>query len=402
MKFRSFFKKSSSPYKNMHPRVRKSYYTFSREYPAGNIPLKRIKHKKLESSFTKRILTVLLVILLLGLSFFLVRLPLDISHKVPDPVTPGNLMVNESEESLLVTDGFRGLYMPYEKLGDTSYIKSFIKKVRRYDCNSVVIDFKTESGKLAYSSLNSYAIGGRCAIFDNNTVREALSLFRKENVAVVARIFCFLDNTIPESNPDLAVKYMNTDVNWIDTTTDSQGKTWLNPCSKETLSYLLSIITELQEFNIKGFILEKCHFPDGKITTSASYPRENLIKNKNAVLRAYITQIKKLLSKDSFLIITQSATDALGGNKQIYFGSIANADFDGLAAYTLVRPDDVVLDKKTDFTDMMQLFSSISQNYEEKAFIPIIDISERTGKYMRVIRKNGYSNYIIYDSNGEY
>lgn len=405
MKIKELFnKKSKSPYKNINPRVRKSYYTFSREYPAGNIPLERRIHLKFKSNSSKKAVSSLLVILLLGLSFFSVRLPLDISHKKPGLVTSGNISTEETvnEESILVSDGFRALYMPYEKLGDTSFIKSFIKKVRRYDCNSVIIDFKTENGKLCYSSLNSYAINGRCAIFDNNTVRQALSLFRKENVTVAARIFCFLDNTIPESSPELAVKYMDTDVNWIDTTTEGDSKTWLNPCSKETLNYILDIIKELQSFSIKGFILEKCHFPDSDNTGGASFPGEKNFKDKNAVLKLYIKQIKEQLTKDSFLILAQNATDGLNGNKKIYCGSMGNAAFDAVAAYTITRPDDCVLDKKTDFADMLSLFNSISQNYVDRTFIPIIDISEHSGKYMRTIRKNEYKSYIIFDESGEY
>lgn len=399
MKPKNFFKRKS-PYNTNKTRVRKSYYTFSREYPAGNIPLERKIHLRLKSDFSKKSLSALLIILLLGLSFFTVRLLLDISHKTPSEQAPENSIEIVAEESVLETDGFRALYMPYEKLGDTSYIKSFIKKVKRYDCNSVIIDFKTESGKLCYSSLNSYAINGKCAIFDNNTVRQALALFRKENITVAARIFCFLDNTIPESNPELAVKYMDTDVNWIDTA--AEGKTWLNPCSKETLSYLLSIISELQAFNIKGFVLENCHFPDSQNTGGATFPGENSLKDKNAVLRLYIKKIKEQLTSDSFLVITQSANDALNGNKRIYYGAINNADFDAVAAYTIERPKDCFFDKKNDFIDMLNLFSSIRDNYVDRTFIPIIDFSEHSRKYMRTIRKNGYTSYIIMDTAGEY
>ncbi len=402
MKLNSFFKKSKSPYNANKTRVRKSYYTFSREYPAGNIPFRRRINLKFQSDFSKRSVTALLIIVLLCTSFFLVRLSLDISHKAPDTDASENITISPEEdtESLLASEGFRALYMPYEKLGDTSYIRSLIKKVRRYDCNSVIIDFKTEAGKLCYSSLNNYAIKGKCAIYDNNTVREALNLFRKENITVAARIFCFLDNTVPQTSPELAVKYMDTDVNWIDTATD--GKTWLNPCSKETLGYLLDIISELQAFNIKGFILENCQFPDSRNTGGASFPGEKNFKSKNAVLRSYIKQIKNQLTSDSFLIITQSANDALNGNKRIYYGSVSNAEFDGIAAYTSERPEDCELDKKTDFADMIGLFSSISQNFVDRTFMPIIDLEEHSGKYMRTIRKNGYTSYIIIDPKGEY
>lgn len=405
MNFKKFTNKGKSPYSSNKTRVRKSYYTFSREYPSGNIPLERMSNRTFKSKNTKKSVSLLLVVLLLGVSFFCVRLPLDIAYKDAPMITPGNVENQQNtvaDVSVLSESGFRALYMPYEKLSDTSYIRAFIKKVRRYDCNSVVIDFKTENGKLCYSSLNPYAIKGKCAIYDNNTVRQALSLFRKENITVAARIFCFLDNTVPATNPELAVKYMDTDVNWVDTSESTEGKTWLNPCSTETLNYLLDIITELQEFNIKGFILEKCQFPDSENTGGASFPGEKTFKDKNAVLKLYIKKIKEQLNRDSFLIITQNSTDSLNGNKKIYYGSINSAAFDAVAAYTIKRPDDCYPDKKSDYSLMMGLFNDASANFPDKIFMPIIDFSEYTRKYMRITRKNNYTSYIIFDENGEY
>ncbi|MBQ7005758.1 MAG: hypothetical protein IJN68_04940 [Clostridia bacterium] len=405
MNFKKFSTKGRSPYSSNKTRVRKSYYTFSREYPAGNIPLERMNHYTIRSKKTKKSLSVLLVLLLLGAAFFAVRLPLDIAYKDAPQLTPGNIEASQdtaAETSVLYEGGFRALYMPYDKLSDTSYIRSFIKKIRRYDCNGVVIDFKPESGKLAYSSLNSYAINGKCAIFDNNTVRQALNLFRKENITVAARIFCFLDNTVPVTSPELAVKYMDTDVNWVDSTEENGDKTWLNPCSTETLGYILDIVKELRSFNIKGFILEKCHFPDSGNTAGATFPGDKNFKDKNAVLKLYIKSIKELLEKDNFLIITQTSNDSLNGNKKIYYGSINSGAFDAVASYTNKRPDDCYPDKKTGFSSMLRLFSDSAANFPDRIFMPVIDYSEYTGKYMRTIRKNNYTSYIIFDEAGEY
>lgn len=401
MKIKKFSKKAKSPYKDNKPRVRNSYYTFSKEYPAGNIPLQRRIHLRFKSKHTKNGMYALLALIITAVSFFGVRLLLDISHKAPTDSGSASASQAENDVSVLEEEGFRALYMPYERLGDTLYIRSFIRKIERKDCNSVVIDFKTESGKLCYSSLNIHAINGRCAIFDNNTVREALSLFKKEGISVAARVFCFLDNTIPTQSPGLAVKYMNTDVNWIDTAMGGEGKTWLNPCSKAAQSYLLDIIKELKSFNIDGFILEKCHYPDSGKTEGATYPGVKNFKSKNDALKAFISSVKNTLDKDDFLIIAKKATDALEGNKKIYSGSINSAAFDGVAAYTLERPEDVVLDKKTDFAAMFSLFSSIEKNYEKKAFIPIIDFSEYSRKYMRTVKKNCES-FILFDISGRY
>ena len=401
MNIKKFLPEPKTPYKDNRPRVRNSYYTFSREYPAGNIPLKRRIHLRFKSEHTKKILYALMAVLLVCLSFFSVRLLLDISYRNPEEESSSVVYV-ENEQSALEDGGFRALYMPYEKLGDSLYIRSFIKKIIRKDCNGVVIDFKTENGKLCYSSLNLHAINGKCAVFDNNTVREALSLFRKENITVAARIFCFLDNTIPSQSPSLAVKYMDTDVNWIDTEMGTEGKTWLNPCSGDAQRYLLDIIGELHDFNIDGFILEKCNYPDGGNTDGATYPGIKNFKNKNDALTTFISSVKKILNEDDdFLIVTQNADDALSGNKKIYFGSISGADFDAVAAYTLERPEEILLDKKTDYVALLGMFEDIKANYKEKTFIPVIDFSEYSRKYMRTVKKNSES-FILFDISGKY
>lgn len=402
MKIKNPFNRSNTPYRNNRPRVRNSYYTFSREYPAGNIPLKRRIHLRFKSEYTKKGLYVLLAVAVVCFSFFSVRLLLDISNKAPDSVDSSDVIHESAEESLLAGEGLRALYMPYEKLGDTLYIRSFIKKIERKDCNSVVIDFKTENGKLCYSSLNPHAINGKCAVFDNNTVREALSIFRKEGITVAARIFCFLDNTIPVQSPSLAIKYMGTDVNWIDAAMGSEGKTWLNPCSKAAQSYLIDIIRELHDFDIDGFILEKCHYPDSGNTDGATYPGERKFKNKNAALTTFISSVQDILNEDDdFLIITKNADDALNGNKKLWSGSISSAEFDGIAAYTINRPEEITADKKTDYAAIFGMFSSIEQAHEGKAFVPVIDFSEYTRKYMRTVKKNCKS-FILFDISGKY
>lgn len=400
MNIKKFLPKPKSPYRDNSPRVRNSYYTFSREYPAGNIPLERRMYRRFKSKYTKKWLYAILTLSVICVSFFGMRLMLDISHIAP--AEDGSAPVQTvPEESVLESEGLRALYMPYERLGDTFYIRSFIKKIEKTNCNSVVIDFKTESGKLCYSSLNLHAINARCAIFDNNTVREALSIFRKEGVNVVARIYCFLDNTIPRQSPSLAVKYMNTNVNWIDAAMGTEGKTWLNPCSKSAQQYLLEIIKELNSFNIDGFILEKCQYPEGDSTDNATFPGQNNFKNKNEAITSFISSVKKIIDESDFLIVTKSAVNAVEGNDSIYSGSINSAPFDAVAAYTLERPEGIAVDKKTDYADILALFSSISANHEGKAFVPVIDISEYSRRYLRTVRKS-CNSFILFDATGKY
>ncbi|MBQ8503801.1 MAG: hypothetical protein IJ491_05945 [Clostridia bacterium] len=401
MKKSKFKSKLNSLRATPPPKVKKSYYTFSKEYPAGNIPIKRRKHKKVKSDFVKYALYVCLFLFICGVSFFTVNLGLDFSYKEPVTTEKSDLPESESE-SLLNKDGVRALYMPSEHLGNSDYISSFIKQIRKKNGNSVLIEFKTREGKLNFTSMEDYAIAGKCSVFDNDTVRKAIDLFENADITVIARVYCFEDSVIPTVKNELAVKYMDTDVNWLDGSNEDGGKPWLNPAIKRNHNYLVGILKELYSLGVKGFILEACQFPDETDAAGATYPKENNFANKNTALKAFIEKARNALPQDAFLLLGLSATDAAEGNEGIFHGSMTNTVCDGIAADISERKAEYVIDKKTDFVSMLSLYSEISKANNDKAFIPVISTQDYTRSFLSAMKKAGYPNFIIYGENGEY
>ncbi len=380
-------------------RVKNSYYTFSREYPAGNIPIKRKKNRRFRQGPVKALLMCLLTAGLVCLSFFLVSTVLEISEKEP---VRDEAPATATGENLLLTQGIQALYMPREKLGDTAYIKSFIKEIRKKNCNSVVIDFKTAEGKLCYSSLNEYAIKGKCSVYDNNTVRRCISLFKEKNISVIARVYCFEDNAVADSSSELAIKYMDTDVNWLDGSDENGGKAWLNPCLDETRNYLTCVLSELYALDIRGFILESCSLPDTKNIATATYPGLKEGETKNAALRSFVTMARETLPEDAFILMGYTADTALNGSTELFDGPFADADYDGYTADLSVRDPSYTVDKKSKFSSMLSLFTLIENSNPDKKFIPVIDMGEYSSKYISTVKKSGYTNYILFAESGEY
>lgn len=381
-------------------RIKNSYYTFSKQYPKGYLKLR--KRRKIGIKSVLRIFALSLAFaLIVGVAFFCVDLALKIS------LSPMNDSSSADTSAFLSNDkikenGLRALYMPYTKLGDEQYIKDTIKKTVRKDGNSVIIDFKTKEGKLCYSSLHEYAIAGNCSIFDNDTIRKAVRLFEDAGIAVAARVSCFEDSIVAEKVPDVAVKYMNTDVNWLDGSDENGGKAWLNPCSRNARDYVLSVINELRSFRINCFILDSVQFPSGENTLGATYPYEKDKEKRNAVLKEFITKAVSSGDENSLFFLSVSATDALEGNDSIYFGNILDSDAFGIIVDTAERPDSYVIDKKTDFVSILSLYSSINGKMQGKALIPMVNVEEYSGSYFRALRKNGYGSFVIYSQNGEY
>ena len=216
-------------------RVRKSYYTFTREYPKY-IEVEKTGRRITVSTLKTAAVRLAIFLLIASVSFFCVKLAINISYA---PITEENETVQElSFNEKIISQGVKALYMPQEKMGDEEYVEDFIKKLKKKNCNSVVIDFKTAEGRLSYTSMNETAIAASAAVYDNDTARWVIDAFKDEGIAVIARIYCFSDSRAAAADSDIAVKYMSTDVNWRDGSDENGGISWLNPYSKTTKAYI--------------------------------------------------------------------------------------------------------------------------------------------------------------------
>lgn len=380
-------------------RVKKSYYTFTREYPKY-IEVEKTGRRITPAALRKAAVYLIGFFIIASVSFFGVKLAINISYA---PIPEEQVQINENGFSeKIMLEGVRALYMPQEKIGDESYIKDFIKEIKKKNCNSVVIDFKTNEGRLCYSSMNENAIIGSCAMHDNDTVRRAIDLFTAKDIAVIARIFCFSDNRVATANSAVAVKYMNTQVNWLDGSDDMGGKAWLNPYSKSVRSYIADVAKEVSDLGVSIFMLEALQYPGGENTSSATYPGEKNTSSRNAMLKNTLSQVKNAVGDKSLVILSQSASDAMAGNESIYFGTMSDAACYGVAVDTAKRPLSISVDKKTDYVSVLAMYATISQRFADKTLIPVIDTQEYSRSYLRAIKKSGIESYILFNENGEY
>ena len=381
-------------------RVKNSYYTFSKQYPIGNIKMSRkaSRRKKKNKIVFLTVLAVLCFILITSLAFFMTDTAIKISYKSDDETGKSETIQNAEPSSLLSKGSVKAVYMDYSALSNKKYIRSVIKKIDRKDCNSVMIDFKTRDGHLAYSSKQQLALISKCAVFDNETIRSAIKQFSSAGITVIAGIYCFEDSLVSSVNSDLAVKYLNTDVNWLDDLEENNGRSWLNPYSKEARKYIKEVISEVYNLGARGFVLRSVSFPSGESRDSATFPGERKSSLRGKLLEDFVSSIKKALPSDSFLLVEETATDIVSGNEQLYSGSFANNSADGILADTSVRPEQYFPDKKSGFSSMIGLFSEMnSAKNDEAKLVALINKDDYSRKYLSTLRKSGFDNYILTD-----
>ncbi len=375
-------------------RVKNSYYTFSKDYPIGNLTKRKVLQKKEKFRLVQKIglLTFCFVFISL-LSFFFTSVGLKFSYKAPLEDT-SSLVQTENEQS--EKQNVRAFFLPAEKIGDTAYIKRLISKIKINDATSVVVDFKTKDGRLAYSSKSEYAIGTDAPLFDNETLREALSLFKSKKIDVIAQIYCFEDPLVSAEKSELAVKYLNTDVSWLDESETEIGKTWLNPYSKKARAYLFDVIKEASAFGVKGFILKGVSFPNSGALEKATYPGEKDKADRNKVLLDFIKKAKTEASKNCFVLVSQSVDEITNPSTAYLFGSLTSSTADGISADLSSRDEQYVIDKKTDYSSILSLMSKLKTSIGEKDFIFEISEDEFSRRFLRTASKSGYDNFIVY------
>lgn len=148
--------------------------------------------------------------------------------------------------------------------------------------SAAVITLKDETGAVYYYSNVAMAQSAQSATaFDGAAVAKA---FADAGIEPVAGIWAFKDSTAPYTDRSTAVKYQDTDYNWLDNSKELGGKTWLNPNSTVAQDYIGALIEEAAQMGYTKTLVFGLQFPTGYSLDACGYG--NLTQSKNALLSA--------------------------------------------------------------------------------------------------------------------
>ena len=370
--------------------VRQSFYTFSKEYPAGKIAISRRRRKAdKKGRFLRFLAAAVCFLFLVCVAFFFTDLAFRFSNRAIEADTPAAVRAMPDLTRL------RALALQPEAISGKERVKKAIKQLRRQDCNTVVLDFKTQDGRLLYSSGEAMAVASKCSIYNNETVRDALKQFHAAGFNVIARVYCFEDARIAAANPDLAAKYLNTQVPWLDDLEENGGKPWLNPYNREARTYIKNLLSEICVFDVQGVLMQSVCFPAGEDPASATFPGEELSVDRSTLLQNFIASLKKLLPENRCLLIGADAQDLQNGSDARYAGEPIFDSADGVVCDTAIRPEGYTLTKKDHFSSVISLYNAIRNKAGTGVLILEIPKEEVSGSYLRALRRSGLRAVIL-------
>ena len=127
---------------------------------------------------------------------------------------------------------------------------------RMGDFDTLVLELKAADGFLRWRSgvaaADSFAVNGTLEL------PELLAPLKENGVYLVAQISALTDNAMAERNAPIALKNAVTGQAF----TDASGRSYLDPYSDSTRSYLLALIAELQRIGFDEVLLSGMNCPD--------------------------------------------------------------------------------------------------------------------------------------------
>lgn len=123
--------------------------------------------------------------------------------------------------------------------------------------NSVTFDLKRSEGSVGYKSALANVDTYGAIAFPATDLKTSVEKLSAQDILAVGRVFCYLDNLVPDKDNSSAVLNSN-GVPY----RDSRDNTYLNPDSETAYKYIKDIISEAMDMGITVFVLDGVNLPD--------------------------------------------------------------------------------------------------------------------------------------------
>ena len=155
----------------------------------------------------------------------------------------------------------KAVYIPFGLLSLPDHVRGILDMVDRTELNGIVVDIKSDRGRLAYQSKLDIAIKGEALMPGLMDIHELLRLCKEKKIYTIARLVAFKDPILVSVKPEWAIKRENGK-----TYIDLEGLSWGDPREKGVRNYLIDVAKEMAAFGFDEIQFDYIRFPsDGYI-----------------------------------------------------------------------------------------------------------------------------------------
>ncbi|MBI4155741.1 MAG: hypothetical protein HY507_00730 [Candidatus Zambryskibacteria bacterium] len=240
-----------------------------------------VKHKQI---------IFLLVVLLFSFLFFILLPKVFSSHYLLN----SNLGQNSTASSVSVfvptyisTPGVvKGIYMTSWTAGSKKLRDALIKLIDETELNTVVIDIKDYTGRIAFPITNPELKAYGSEEVHINDLRDFIESLHKKGIYIIGRIAVFQDAYFVKYRPDLAVKNKAGTAVW----KDKKGISWIDPGSREYWDYIVLLSKEARRIGFDEINFDYIRFPSDGNMQDISY-RWSSTTPKALVLKEFFSYL---------------------------------------------------------------------------------------------------------------
>lgn len=221
-------------------------------------------------------------------------------------------------EHIKTPENVKAIYMTSWVAGTPSLREKLVEIADETEINSIVIDIKDYTGKIAFKVEDSYLLEVGAVENRIPDIREFIKRLHSKNIYVIGRISVFQDPHYVSKYPEFAVKRESDGEVW----KDYKGISWLDAGSKDVWNYTTVIAKEAYKIGFDELNFDYIRFPsDGnmndieypfseeKILAEPLYGKAEVMKSFFEYLADEMKDIGAIISADMFGMVTTNPDD---------------------------------------------------------------------------------------------
>lgn len=213
----------------------------------------------------------------------------------------------------------RAVYFPPSVITNSALLDEKLDLLEKTDYNALLFDLKDSNGRILYQSQRELTERTGAQVENAMDLQLFCEKLEERGILPIGRVSAFRDPIAPVKVTEAAVKYMDSDILWLDNSREEGGKPWLNPYSDLAQAYISDIASEAVSMGVSRIVLDDVSFPTGFGQEFASYGANPSNLTRSEILSNFVDvmdeQIKSL-GAEMYLYIP--ATAALGANTTYY------------------------------------------------------------------------------------
>jgi hypothetical protein len=184
----------------------------------------------------------------------------------------------------------KGIYISADTVGDKKRFGEIIDLIGRTELNTLVIDIKNHRSQIAFATEQDSLKPSMAPHPPLGKLNDLTSRLHQEGIYLVARLPVFLDQTLAERRPDLAVKRPNGTL-W----SDRLGLHWLDPAAQDVWKYNVTIAAEAFNGGFDEIQFDYIRFPSDGDVNAIKFPVYDGKKPKHQVISEFFTYLDRQL-----------------------------------------------------------------------------------------------------------